>query len=97
MPQLSRRKTKNKKAKMQTITTKYLGATNFKGSRIKATNSSLLAASVTIGYDWGLGLDGNHKKAAKKLKTKLNWHGKLYGGHTESGMVWVFVDREVTA
>ena len=81
---------------MQTITTKYLGATNFNGSRIKATNSSK-AASVTIGYDWGLGLDGNHKKAAKKLKTKLNWHGKLYGGHTEPGMVWVFVDREVTA
>ena len=81
---------------MQTITTKYFGATNFKGSRIKATNSSK-AASVTIGYDHALNLDGNHKKAAKKLKTKLNWDGKLYGGHTEPGMVWVFVDREVTA
>jgi predicted GIY-YIG superfamily endonuclease len=81
---------------MQTINTKYIGVTNTKGSRIKATNSGK-GASVTLGYDHALNIDGNHKKAAEALKAKLDWQGRMIGGHTEPGMVWVFEDGEVIA
>ena len=81
---------------MQTIITKYIGVTNHKGSRIKATNSGK-GASVTLGYDHALNSDENHKKAAAALKAKLDWQGRMIGGHTEPGMVWVFEGGEVIA
>jgi hypothetical protein len=86
----SGQQSKTKKCeKMQTILTKYLGATNHKGSRIKATNSGK-SKSVTISYDYALSTTDNHRKAAAALKAKLRWPGRMIGGHTEPGMVWVF-------
>jgi hypothetical protein len=53
------------------IQTKFLGPTNFRGSRIKATAmdnfSDGRAISVTIGYDHALNGDANHRVAAEKL------------------------------
>ncbi len=90
----SGKQSKTKKCeKMQTILTKYLGVTNHKGSRIKATNSGK-SASVTISYDHALNTMENHRKAAAALKAKLRWPGRMIGGHTEPGMVWVFDNEE---
>lgn len=79
---------------MQTIETRYIGATNTKGSRIKATHSGGVK-SVTIGF---YSVDGGelevHAAAAKALMDKLNWHGTMFGGGTERGMVWVFQDEQ---
>lgn len=41
----------------QAITTRFLGPTNFRGSRVKATAD---AGSVTLSWDYALGIDQNH-------------------------------------
>ena len=84
---------------MQTIETKYLGATNYKGSRIKATQSANFGSdykpkTITVHYDHALNADGNHQEAARKLKAKLGWEGEMHGGTTSRGYVWVFVNDD---
>ena len=54
---------------MQAIITKYLGPTNHRGSRIKAT---AWAVSAAVSYDYSLDSEGNHKAAAQALCDKLN-------------------------
>lgn len=60
----------------QTIITKYLGPTNTRGSRIKATCWN---GTVTVSYDCGLESNDNHKNAANALidhlesKADVNW------------------------
>ena len=68
--------------------TKYLGPTNFRGSRVKAACD---AGSVTIEWDPALNGEQNHTQAARALMRKLNWTGKLAGGGTGRGYVFVFV------
>lgn len=71
---------------MQAIITKYLSATNSRGSRIKATCA---AGSVTIGYPHELSGMACHAAAAKSLVDKLGWgtahYGDLMGGQLPSG------------
>lgn len=55
---------------MQAIVTKYVGPSNTRGSRIKATAK---AGSVTVGYDHALNIDGNHRAAAEALRAKMKW------------------------
>lgn len=49
------------------ILTKYLGPTNTRGSRVKATTGS--GASITIPWDHELDADQNHAAAAMALIT----------------------------
>lgn len=76
---------------MQAIETKYIGATNHKPSRIKATCT---AGSVTVSYDHSLNIDGNHKAAAAELREKLGWiDGDMATGQLANGnFAHVFVD-----
>ena len=76
---------------MQTSETKYLGPTNHKGARIKATASNGMA--VTIPYPYEESDTGKHIQAVRKLAAKLKWTGSMVGGHTARGMVWVFTDK----
>ena len=76
---------------MKTIETKYHGPTNFRGSRISATDCG--DHTIYISYDNALNSDDAHKAAAIALRKKLNWSGPMQGGHTKAGMVWVFVDH----
>lgn len=73
---------------MQTISTKYLGPTNFRGSRIKAKTSSGLSKT----YEWDHRLDSreNHMLAALMLKDHLKWTGDMVVGDTNTGIVCVF-------
>lgn len=71
----------------QAITTKYLGPTDTRGARIKATCD---AGSLTVPYDHALDAPGNHREAAKALAVRLNWPGRYAGGGTKEG--YVFVD-----
>lgn len=66
---------------MQAIITKYLGPTNTKGSRIKA---SCAAGSVTIDYPDELSGIDCHAKAAYALLAKMHWGYKLVGGQLPS-------------
>lgn len=60
---------------MQAIITKFICATNFRGSRIEATCA---AASKTLSYDHTLDMDENHAAAARTLAESLGW---LSDGH----------------
>jgi hypothetical protein len=71
---------------MQAIQVKYLGPTNTKGSRYKATCQ---AGSLTLAANYSLNYETNCKAAAEALANKLGWHGKWFGGATEKDMVYV--------
>lgn len=76
---------------MQTITTKYLPATNSRGARVKAGHTAG-AHTVTLSYDYTLNSEANHRMAAAALAVKLDWHGEWIGGCLNaSGNVYVLV------
>lgn len=77
------------------ITTKFLGPTDTKGSRIKATINGV-NISKTVGYDYALNSLDNHAAAA--LFVLSGWfEGEhlIYQGHDEApnGNGWSFVFR----
>ena len=76
----------------QAITTKFIGPTNCRGSRVKATCQ---AGSVTIGWDDALDINENHDAAARALAEKFGWEGDwVGGGHPIGhGNVYVCVQR----
>lgn len=76
---------------MKTITTKYHGPTNTRGSRISASDGD---NRLSISYPYELNHDQAHMKAARQLCEKLNWKGTLQGGSTKDGMVWCFIDPQ---
>lgn len=58
---------------MQAIETRYLGPTNTRGARIKATSAS--GISRTVPYDHAENSEGAHWQAAKALAESLGWSG----------------------
>ena len=79
---------------LQAIVTKYLGPTNTKGSRVKATCYS---ASVTVPFNYADDFDAC-RAAVEALCRKLKWNAADYGCH---GMLpngdYVFVCKPVPA
>lgn len=74
---------------LQAITTKFLGPTDTKGPRIKAMCQ---AGSLTYSWNYELGVEGNHRKAAFDLQASLGWSegNSLMGGwNTKEEGVWV--------
>jgi hypothetical protein len=76
---------------MTAIITHFVGPTNTKGSRIIAAAS--MGRKVTIPYDHTLKSEEAHSAAAQALCDKFNWAGDLRAGGTETGYVFVFVER----
>jgi hypothetical protein len=78
----------------QAIETRYLGATNTKGGRIKAT---AWAGSITIGYNHALDTQDNHRAAANALIAKMGWNGTYaQGGNAKGDGGYYFVNVEGT-
>lgn len=78
----------------QAIVTKFLGPTNVRGSRVKATCD---AGSLTRSWNHALGIEANHRAAAEALRDKLEWNNEHYGkmhmgGLPGSGYAFVFED-----
>lgn len=73
---------------MKAISTKYIGPTNSRGSRIKAFDSD--NNQVTISYPYELSGEDVYRKAAEALRDKMGWTGELIGGGTKDGYVFVF-------
>lgn len=80
---------------MQTITTKFLAATDHKDGRIKAVNSNG-TSNITIALDDSLNVEQNHINAAQTLAKKLGWTGKFVGGSTKEGFVFCFSDSRIS-
>jgi hypothetical protein len=75
----------------QAIETRYLGPTNTKGTRIKAT---AWGGNITVGYDYALDAQDNHRAAADALIAKMGWQGKYAQGGNVKGDGYVFVNVE---
>ncbi len=73
------------------ITTKYLGPTDHRGSRVRASIAS--GESITIPYSYYLSGEDVHKEAALALCKKIGWAGKMVGGTIRGGYVFVFVEE----
>lgn len=79
---------------MQAIRTKYISATNTKGSRIQA---SCETKTIYVPYNHALSLDGNHRAACERLMRAMEWtsdYGRAYtemtGGWYGGAMYWAF-------
>ena len=80
---------------MKAIETKYIPATDYKGSRIKATDGDY---STTISYPHEYNTEDAHAQAALAHCRKMKWfaserewgHTHLIGGGTKKGYVFVF-------
>lgn len=81
---------------VQAITTRYIGPSNTRGSRIKARAA---AGSITIPLDDSLGVEARHAKAAEALARKFGWHGQWFQGGSpdETGYVFVCVPASSSA
>jgi hypothetical protein len=80
---------------MQAIQTRFLGPTNNRGSRYKATCE---AGTLTLESDHRLGSEENHVRVARALITKLGWfhdaargdtYGEWFYGGTPDGYTFV--------
>jgi len=76
----------------QSISTRYLGATNTRGSRVKARSSSGL--SVTLPYDHEYDANTNHTRAAEALAREFGWVGRWVAGGAEDGRGNVYVQDD---
>lgn len=76
---------------MQSINTKYLSATNTKGSRIKAYASYGKEFNLTMPYDYALDTQQAHAKVAMELAKRLNWAEDWVCSDSEDQKGYVFV------
>ena len=71
----------------QAIKSSYLGPTNSRGGRVRATCD---AGSKTTPWDHALDAPENHARAVLALCEKLGWDPRYYlGGGIGDGYVWV--------
>jgi len=78
----------------QAIETMFIRATNVKGERIKAT---AWGGNITVGYDYALDAQDNHRAAADALITKMGWNGTYaQGGNAKGDGGYYFVNVEST-
>ena len=79
---------------MQAIITKYIGPTNHRGARIKATAS---AGSVTVPYDHAQDHDEPFRISARALCAKFGWEfDHVSGGLPDGSIVWVKIPQQQT-
>jgi hypothetical protein len=79
--------------KMIAINTKYLPATDYKGSRIKAYTSNP-GQTITISYPYEYDGEKAHRVAAQALMNKMEWPNEIIGGGTKEGYAWVMIPRD---
>lgn len=76
----------------QAITTKFVGPSETRPARVRATNTSR-SAHVTINWKDELDGEGNHARAVESLLRKTDWQGlfpRWQGAHLdEDRMVFV--------
>ena len=76
----------------QAIKTKWIGPTNYHGSRIKAKCE---AKTIIIQWDHAISVEDNHTAAAKELAEALKWSGFWLGGALPgSGYAFVYGGKD---
>lgn len=80
---------------MRVIRTRYISATNYRQSRIIATDA--FKNQVTVNYDDALNSGENHEAAAQKLMEKMGWPNKLVSGNFGNDVYFVMLPLETSA
>ena len=75
---------------MIAIETKYLGPTNFRGSRVVAFTGHK-SQRLTLSWDDDKGPEANHDAAARALAVKMDWCGIWFRGGAASRKGNVYV------
>jgi len=71
------------------IVTKFLGPTDRRGSRVKATSD---VGSVTVEWSHTIDAEANHKTAALALASRHGWSPNMTGGRMPPpGSSYVFI------
>lgn len=76
---------------MIAIEVKFLGPTNFKGSRYKAYTCN--GQQLTLSADDSLDPEENARKVAYALRDKMGWKGDMVSGGTCKGWAFCFADK----
>lgn len=72
---------------MKAIFTKYIGPSNVRGARVKASDED--RNSITLGWNHSLNSEENHRGAAIALIRKMKWNPtEIIGGSLKNGYVW---------
>lgn len=72
------------------IETRFVGATDYRGSRISARWRGNSTSRVMMPYDHALTSEGNHRKAARQLLEREPWAYEITAvGATDTGYVFV--------
>ena len=80
---------------MKAIRTKYKGPTDYKGSRIIASDED--GNRITISYDDALDSEDAHRKGAEALCAKMGWAGEMACGSLGDSYVFVFLKGDIRA
>ena len=89
----AKRRNNERELVMQAIVTKFLGATDYRGSRVKA---KCQGGTLTLSWDHALNAEENHRAAARALRRKMGWDTNKYPAMCEgalpngTGNVYVF-------
>lgn len=77
---------------MKAIETKYIPASNLRGSRIKACAEGVRSVTIPYPHD----AKNPHAVAAIALAKRMNWTGTLVSGGKadQSGYIFCFIDSE---
>ena len=78
---------------MKAIRTHYLGATNYRPSRIVASDED--GHRITISYQSELGTSDAHRRGADALCAKMGWQGEMIEGSMGNGFVFVFTKGDI--
>lgn len=73
---------------MVAILTKYIGPTDYRGSRCKALHADG-GPSLTVDWDHAKNVEDNHQLAAFAFARKMGWSGRWVGGGTRHGYAFV--------
>lgn len=82
---------------MRAIETRYLGPTNYRGSRVRVGWADREGKTLTVAWNDALNVDENHAAAARAFKercTTLTDACQLVGGSTARGFVFVLLYKE---
>ncbi len=81
------------------IETKYLGPTNHRGGRVKATIVNFRLKTKTLSWDHALDPVENHTRAAQFLSDSCDlpqgseWEARYYSGVDGGGYIFTFTVR----
>ena len=76
------------------VISKWYGPTNFRGSRITVRRADGGGKSLTVGWDYALGIIENHAEAIKAYLEMMNWGGNYAVGSTKTGAVATWTGEE---